>query len=106
MQHYGSLAFFATMTQKVKLENEEKALADCTPADIEAKAQGSMPATASGNNIGTKALYATLAQKMRKAGAETVADLGVDEVKAWEQHLGLHYGSTADAIKRLLKKRS
>ncbi len=59
------------MTQKVKLENEEKALADCTPADIEAKAQGSMPATAastSPNPIATsedvKALYKPLEPRL------------------------------------------
>ena len=93
------------MAQKVKLnDGSEKALADCTLADIETKAEGASPATTIGNNVSTEAMYASLADKMRKAGAETVADLGNQEVKRWEQSLCLHYGSTKEALLRLFRR--
>lgn len=93
------------MAQKVKLKDgSEKALAACTLADIEAKAENARPATTIGNNVTTEAMYASLAEKMRQANAETVADLGSEEVKRWEQSLSLHYGSTKEALLRLFRK--
>jgi hypothetical protein len=93
------------MAQKVKLNDGcEKALAACTLADIETKAEGTSPATTIGNNVSTEAMYASLAEKMRKGGAETVADLGSKEVERWEQSLSLHYGSMKEALLRLFRK--
>lgn len=93
------------MAQKVKLvDGIEKALADCTLADIEAKAEGAQPATTIGNNVSSQAMYAALAKKLRDAEGAKVADLGDVEVERWEQNLKLRFGSTKDAILRLFRK--
>ena len=91
------------MTQEVKLRGGSKQLADCALADIDEKAAGAKPASTIRDNVSPPAMYALLGQEMRRAGAETVADLGDDKFKRWEASLGLHYASADQVLKALAK---
>lgn len=83
------------MARKVTLKDGNKALADCTIADIEEMAAGAKkPASILNDNVDDEsALYARLLQEMRLAGAETVADLGKAKLDGWESLLGLKFAS-------------
>jgi hypothetical protein len=89
------------MGRKVEVNGEQKELTEMTLADVETMARDAEPSAVTGRQgVTNEGNWAYLANEMRVAGAETVADLGEEKVSRWEVGLGLHYTSAADFLGR------